>query len=56
MKPIGNKNTIKYADDAILSTWIGGSILSSIAGYRDQWISLESYAETGAHVIHSRCF
>ena len=48
--------TLKYADDAILSTWIGGSVLASLSSYRDQWITLEQYAEHGSSIVHKMCF
>ncbi|XP_066918225.1 uncharacterized protein [Clytia hemisphaerica] len=47
---------LKYADNALLSTWVGGSVLASIAGYRDQWISMDLYAEYGANIVHKMCF
>ena len=46
----------KYTDDRILSTWIGGSVLSSISGYRDQWVTIDQYAEMGSKIVHILCF
>ncbi|XP_057304013.1 POTE ankyrin domain family member J-like isoform X2 [Hydractinia symbiolongicarpus] len=47
---------INYADDPLLSSWIGGSILSSISVFRDQWVTIDQYAEQGAKVVHTVCF
>lgn len=47
---------LKYSEDRILSTWIGGSVLSSIPVFRDQWISMDIYAEHGSKIIHKYCF
>ena len=49
-------SSLKYADNALLSTWVGGSVLASIAGYRDQWISMDHYAEYGSNIVHKMCF
>ena len=48
--------TMKYADDPILATWIGGSIMSSISTFRDQWITIDQYAEQGSKLVHMVCF
>ena len=48
--------SIKYTDNALLSTWIGGSVLASIQGYRDQWISMDNYAEYGSSLVYKMCF
>lgn len=48
--------TLKYADDPILSTWIGASILASIEGYRNQWISMTEYVERGPGMVQMLCF
>lgn len=47
---------LKYADDAILSTWVGASILASIEGYRNQWISMADYVERGPSMVRVLCF
>lgn len=38
------------------STWIGGSILASLANFRKMWISHEEYDEDGANVVHRKTF
>jgi len=47
---------LKYSEDRILSTWIGGSVLSSIPVFRDQWITMDTYAEHGSKIVHRLCF
>jgi actin-related protein len=39
-----------------LSTWIGGSVLSSLSTFQRMWISKEEYDEHGPTIIHRKCF
>ncbi|KAM3138452.1 hypothetical protein pb186bvf_009366, partial [Paramecium bursaria] len=34
------------------STWIGGSILSSLSTFQAMWITRAEYDESGASIIH----
>ena len=36
--------------------WIGGSILSSLSTFQTMWISKDEYKETGATIVHRKCF
>jgi actin beta/gamma 1 len=38
------------------SSWIGGSILSSLSTFHQMWISREEYDESGPAVVHRKCF
>ena len=38
------------------SVWIGGSILASLATFQSVWISKEEYDESGASIVHRKCF
>ena len=38
------------------SCWIGGSILSSISTFDTMWIQKDEYSETGATIVHRKCF
>eukprot|EP01083_Nonionella_stella_P083225 230024_1 len=38
------------------STWIGGSILSSLSTFQDMWITKNEYDESGPSIVHSKCF
>jgi len=35
-------------------TWIGGSILASLATFKTMWVSKQQYEEQGASILHSR--
>lgn len=36
--------------------WIGGSILSSLSTFQTMWITKAEYNETGATIVHRKCF
>jgi len=36
------------------SVWIGGSILSSLATFEEQWITKEEYDESGPSIVHRK--
>lgn len=38
------------------SVWIGGSILSSLSSFQEMWITKQEYDESGASVVHRKCF
>ena len=38
------------------SVWIGGSILASLSTFQSMWISREEYDESGASIVHRKCF
>jgi actin-related protein len=37
------------------AVWIGGSILTSLSTFGDQWISCEDYDEYGSGIVHEKC-
>jgi len=37
-------------------TWIGGSILASLATFQCRWIDKLEYDESGPVVVHRKCF
>ncbi|MCL7023885.1 hypothetical protein MKW94_029429 [Papaver nudicaule] len=37
------------------TTWIGGSILTSLSSFQTQWTSKQEYDESGPPVIHAKC-
>lgn len=61
------ENSIKqYTPDAITikvvtvmegqySSFVGGSILTSLPSFQDLWITKEEYKETGASIVHRKC-
>ena len=38
------------------AVWIGGSILSSISTFESMWITKTEYEESGAIIVHRKCF
>ena len=38
------------------ATWIGGSILSSLSEFESCWITKTEYDESGATIVHRKCF
>jgi actin-related protein len=38
------------------SVWIGGSILSSLSTFATMWVKKEEYDESGATIVHKKCF
>ena len=38
------------------TVWIGGSILSSMSTFQQMWISKNEYDESGASIVHRKCF
>ena len=37
------------------STWIGGSILTSLSTFQQMWISKQEYDECGPSLVHRKC-
>jgi actin, other eukaryote len=38
------------------SAWIGGSILSSLGNFQQEWITKDEYEEFGPTIVHRKCF
>ncbi|KAJ7598844.1 actin family [Mycena floridula] len=38
------------------SVWIGGSILASLSTFQNMWITNQEYDESGAGIVHRKCF
>jgi len=38
------------------SVWIGGSILTSLSTFQSMWVTKEEFEESGASIIHRKCF
>ncbi len=38
------------------TAWIGGSILASVSTFKQVVVSKEEYSESGASIVHSKCF
>jgi actin-related protein len=53
---ISSKVKVVAGDDRYYSVWIGGSILTSINSFGDMWITKSEYDESGASIVHRKCF
>jgi len=38
------------------SVWIGGTILSSLTSFQDNWVTKAEYEEAGPAIVHRKCF
>lgn len=38
------------------SAWLGGAILSMIGAFGTMWITKKEFDESGARIIHEKCF
>jgi len=38
------------------SVWIGGSILSALSTFQQMWVTKSEYEESGASIVHRKCF
>lgn len=50
----GVKIRISAPPNRNVLTWIGGSILASLAAFKSMWITKSMYEEQGANIIHKR--
>ncbi|KAJ3427144.1 actin [Anaeramoeba flamelloides] len=42
--------------DRKYSAWVGGSILATLSGFQDKWITKDEYEESGPSIVHRKCF
>jgi len=38
------------------AVWLGGSILSGLISFHDNWVTRAEYDEGGAAIVHRKCF
>jgi actin beta/gamma 1 len=55
MCPQQNMVKIIASPDRYYSVWTGGSTLSSLSTFENQWITKEEYEENGAEIVHRKC-
>ena len=53
--PNGFKPRVITANSRKNSTWIGGSILGVVTGFKQMWISKQEYEESGVNIIDKKC-
>ncbi|CAD8118550.1 unnamed protein product [Paramecium sonneborni] len=56
LSPQSKNIQVVASADRKLSTWIGGSILSSLSAFQTMWIKREEYNENGPTIVHRKCF
>jgi actin len=56
LAPAAVKPKVVAPPERKYSVWIGGSILSSLTTFQNQWVTKAEYDEQGAGVVHSKCF
>ena len=56
LAPSSMKIKVIASHERRYSTWIGGSILSSLSTFQHMWISKEEYDEFGPTIAHRKCF
>ncbi|KAI9336069.1 actin family [Obelidium mucronatum] len=54
--PSSIKVKIAAPEERKYSVWIGGSILASLPTFQAMWITREEYNESGAQIVHRKCF
>ena len=47
---------IRAPDNRHLSSWIGGSILSSLSTFDSMYVTVDEYAESGPQIVNQKCF
>ena len=56
LSPKEVKIKISVPPERRLSCWLGGSILSSLAAFKNMWIKKQQYDDEGKRILHSRSF
>jgi actin-related protein len=47
--------TIKLSKNALTSSWIGGSIITSMSKFGSYWISNKDYKDNGCVLVNKKC-
>jgi actin-related protein len=50
------KVNVKAFDDRYYSVFVGGAVLASLPTFDDAWIYADEYDESGASIVHRKCF
>ena len=58
LAPYSMKDEVKViaSPERKYATWIGGCILSCISTFESSWITKTEYEESGATIVHRKCF
>lgn len=56
LAPSKVKVKVTAAPERKYSVWIGGSILAYLPTFQQMWITQQEYNESGASIVHRKCF
>ncbi|CAD8052992.1 unnamed protein product [Paramecium sonneborni] len=56
LAPSSTKIKVVAPPERKISTWIGGSIASSLSTFENMWIKRSEYNESGPTIVHRKCF
>mmetsp|Transcript_5350 Transcript_5350/g.5895 ORF Transcript_5350/g.5895 Transcript_5350/m.5895 type:complete len:379 (-) Transcript_5350:129-1265(-) len=56
LSPKDMKIKITAPPDRKLSCWLGGSIISALATFKNMWVSKKEYNEEGRRILHTKTF
>ncbi len=56
LAPAAMKVNVFAPQERKFLVWIGGSILSSLSTFSPKWITKAEYQESGAEIVHKKCF
>ena len=48
--------SVSGMEDRIISTWLGGTVLTSLSTFKDMWVTKADYDEIGPDVVNRKCF
>ncbi|ORY37784.1 hypothetical protein BCR33DRAFT_682852 [Rhizoclosmatium globosum] len=54
--PSSIKVKVVAPEERKYSVWIGGSILASLSTFQSMWVTKAEYEESGASIVHRKCF
>ncbi|XP_053137219.1 actin-like [Hemicordylus capensis] len=54
--PNGVQAKVLAPKDRMHSVWIGASVLTSLASFREMWVTRKEYREVGPTVLRKKCF
>jgi actin len=44
-----------FPNERKFSTWIGGSVLASVASFQSFWVGKQEWSESGISIIEKKC-
>eukprot|EP01083_Nonionella_stella_P147172 463906_1 len=56
LAPSGMKVKVIAAPERKYSVWIGGSTIASLSTFQTMWVTKAEYDESGAGIVHRKCF